>query len=77
MNALAARLGPSPALAFHDIYSLTEPDLLALVPRPAHALLVTIPMTPSWRRAREEEDSGRGDYEGVGDDPVLWFKQTI
>ncbi len=77
MNPLAARLGLSPALAFYDIYSLTEPDLLALVPRPAHALLVTIPMTPSWRRAREVEDAGKADYEGVGDDPVLWFKQTI
>ncbi|KJA22710.1 hypothetical protein HYPSUDRAFT_54802 [Hypholoma sublateritium FD-334 SS-4] len=77
MNPLAARLGLSPALAFHDIYSLTEPDLLALVPRPAHALLVTIPMTPAWRRAREEEDAGKGDYEDVGDDPVLWFQQTI
>ena len=77
MNALAARLGLSPALAFHDVYSLTEPDLLAFVPRPAHALLVTIPMTPAWNRAREEEDAGKEDYEGVGDDPVLWFTQTI
>jgi ubiquitin carboxyl-terminal hydrolase L3 len=78
MNQLAAELGLSPALAFHDVFSLTEPELLALVPRPALGLLVTIPLTPAWARERAAEDAGRPAYAGAGpDEPVLWFTQTI
>lgn len=78
MNQLATDLGLSPGLAFHDVYSLTEPDLLALVPRPALALLVTIPLTPAWARERETEDAPLPTYAGSGpEEPVLWFKQTI
>ncbi|KAF8193789.1 ubiquitin carboxyl-terminal hydrolase-like protein isozyme L3 [Pholiota molesta] len=78
MNQLAAELGLAPALAFHDVCSLTEPALLGLVPRPAHALLVTIPLTPAWAHEREAEDAQRTAYASVGPaEPVLWFKQTI
>jgi ubiquitin carboxyl-terminal hydrolase L3 len=78
MTPLAHTLGLSPSLSFHDIYSLTDPDLLALIPRPAHALLVIIPLTPTWHAARETEDADKPEYVGKGpDEPVLWFKQTI
>ncbi|KAF9474502.1 ubiquitin C-terminal hydrolase L3 [Pholiota conissans] len=78
MNYLAQELGLSPSLAFHDIYSLSEPSLLDLIPRPALGLLVTIPMTPAWARSREAEDVPLPEYSGVGpDEPVLWFEQTI
>lgn len=78
MNHLARALGLKPTLGFHDIYSLTDADLLALVPRPALALLVIIPLTPAWQEARTAEDKERGDYEGCGEtEPVIWFKQTI
>ncbi|KAF2277248.1 ubiquitin carboxyl-terminal hydrolase-like protein isozyme L3 [Westerdykella ornata] len=81
MNFLATALGLSPSsqLSFHDIYSLTDPDLLALIPRPVHALLVIIPMTPTWHAARVAEDSTMPEeYPGKGsEEPVLWFKQTI
>ncbi|KAF2874098.1 hypothetical protein BDV95DRAFT_487429 [Massariosphaeria phaeospora] len=78
MNHLARTLGLSPALAFHDVYSLTDPDLLALIPRPVHALLVIMPLTPTWHAARTAEDQDRPQYEGSGDgEPVIWFKQTI
>ncbi|KAF8955885.1 hypothetical protein BDZ97DRAFT_1855082 [Flammula alnicola] len=78
MNQLAYQLGLSKDLAFHDIYSLHDPDLLAFVPRPVFALLVTIPMTPTWLQSRQEEDAPQGIYEACGpDEPVIWFKQTI
>jgi len=78
MNALARKLGFSDDLAFHDVYSLDDPDLLALVPRPAYALLVIMPATPNWQADRKAEDAKRTDYEGSGpEEPVVWFKQTI
>lgn len=43
MSDLAHKLGLSSELKFHDVYSLTDPDLLALVPRPAQALLFIYP----------------------------------
>ncbi|KAF2266452.1 ubiquitin carboxyl-terminal hydrolase isozyme L4 [Lojkania enalia] len=78
MNQLASTLGLSPSLSFHDIYSLTDPDLLAFIPRPALALLVIIPLTPTWNKARTTEDKDKGEYDGKGEEePVIWFKQTI
>ncbi|KAF2683646.1 cysteine proteinase [Lentithecium fluviatile CBS 122367] len=77
-NHLAYALGLDKTLAFHDVYSLTDPDLLLFIPRPALALLVIIPLTPTWDEARNAEDKDKSDYEGRGEDePVLWFKQTI
>lgn len=81
MNALAAKLGLSSDLQFYDIYSLTEPSLLSLIPRPVHALLVIIPLTPAWHANRVSEDSSKdadGGY-GIGEDSggIVWFKQTI
>ncbi|TRX98062.1 hypothetical protein FHL15_001272 [Xylaria flabelliformis] len=78
MNKLAATLGLSSELEFHDVYSLDDPELLALIPRPALALLVIIPLTPAWDRARKSEDADKEPYNGSGpDEPVIWFKQTI
>lgn len=78
MDHLARDLGLDDALSFYDIYSLTDPDLLALIPRPVFALLVIIPLTPTWYEARTAEDKDKPEYEGKGDcEPVIWFKQTI
>ncbi|KAL5116105.1 hypothetical protein ACEQ8H_006001 [Pleosporales sp. CAS-2024a] len=53
-------------------------DLLAFIPRPAYALLVIIPLTPTWHEMREAEDKDKAEYAGKGeDDAVIWFKQTI
>lgn len=43
MSDLAHKLGLSSQFNFHDVFSLTDPDLLALVPRPAQALLFIYP----------------------------------
>ena len=78
MTDLAHRLGASKRLRFHDVYSLTEPELLALIPRPVYALLATIPMTEAWKRNRDEEDAQLRWYTGAGPkEPVIWFQQTV
>ncbi|KAF4548323.1 Ubiquitin carboxyl-terminal hydrolase-like protein 4 [Elsinoe fawcettii] len=78
INTFAARMGLSPDLSFHEVYSFDDPDMLAMIPRPVHALLVIMPFTPSWHETREAEDNTMIDYEGAGpDEPVIWFKQII
>lgn len=78
MNHLAYTLGLEKKLAFYDVYSLTDPDLLSFIPRPVLALLVIIPLTPTWDEERTAEDKDKPDYAGKGEDePVIWFKQTI
>ncbi|KAJ9157463.1 Ubiquitin carboxyl-terminal hydrolase [Pleurostoma richardsiae] len=78
MSTLAHRLGLSDELEFYDVYSLDEPELLAHIPRPAHAMLVIIPRTPAWDEDRQAEDKAKEDYAGYGEgEPVIWFKQTI
>lgn len=72
MNPLAAKLGLSPDLTFYDVYSLTDPYLLSLIPRPVYALLVIIPFTPSWNESRVKEDAKKGEYTGSGDDGMLF-----
>jgi len=78
MTSLLHNLGLSPALQFHDVYSIDDPDLLAFIPRPAHALLLVFPVSDSYEKFRREEDESREEYTGAGpDEPVLWYKQTI
>jgi ubiquitin carboxyl-terminal hydrolase L3 len=78
MNPLASKLGLSSDLQFYDVYSLNDPDLLSLIPRPVLALLVIIPMTPAWHADRQAEDANKGEYTGKGEEePVIWFKQII
>jgi ubiquitin carboxyl-terminal hydrolase L3 len=68
MNDLAAKLGLSKDLAFYDVYSFTDTDLLSLIPRPVYALLVIIPLTPIWHESRVKEDAEKEEYTGSGPD---------
>lgn len=78
MNHMVHKLGLSPALAFADVYSLTDPDLLAFVPRPSTALLLVFPISKSYESSRQAEDATLPEYTSSGPtEPVLWFKQTI
>lgn len=78
MTSLIHKLGVSDALQIHDVYSLTDPDLLAFLPRPALALLLVFPVSAAYESARIAEDSSVEEYEGKGEDePVLWWRQTI
>ena len=78
MSSLVHKLGLSKALAFHDVFSIDDPELLAFVPRPAAALLLVFPVSRSYELFRMKEDEDKAEYEGKGgDEPMLWYKQTI
>jgi ubiquitin carboxyl-terminal hydrolase L3 len=78
MSALVHKLGLSANLAFHDVYSIDEPELLAFVPRPAHALLLVFPVSETYEKFRVQEDKDRPEYQGHGpEEEVVWYKQTI
>ncbi|KAH7089069.1 hypothetical protein FB567DRAFT_323975 [Paraphoma chrysanthemicola] len=78
MTALVHKLGLNKSLAFHDVFSIDEPELLAFVPRPAHALLLVFPVSETYEKFRVQEDKEREEYQGHGpDEEVVWYKQTI
>lgn len=78
MTSLIHDLGLSPALSFHDVFSIDEPELLAFIPRPANALLLVFPVSDTYETSRVEEDKEKKEYTGKGDgEPVIWYKQTI
>lgn len=78
MTRLVHNLGLSPTLAFHDVYSIDDPDLLAFVPRPVHALLLVFPITSTYEKARADEDGPLPEYNTSGsEEEVLWIRQTI
>ncbi|KAI9862212.1 MAG: ubiquitinyl hydrolase 1 [Vezdaea acicularis] len=78
MTTLTHTLGLTPTLSFHDVWDLNSPDLLAFIPRPAHALLMVFPTGPSYTLHRTTEDAPLAPYTGHGpSEPVVWYKQTI
>jgi ubiquitin carboxyl-terminal hydrolase L3 len=78
MTSLVHKLGLSYNLAFHDVYSIDDPDLLAFIPRPAHALLLVFPISETYETFRVQEDKDKKEYEGHGpEEEVIWYKQTI
>jgi ubiquitin carboxyl-terminal hydrolase L3 len=78
MTTLLHKLGLSSALQIHDVYSISEPELLAFIPRPALALLLVFPVTAVYESQRMAEDAIVPEYNGKGEgEPVVWFKQTI
>lgn len=78
MTSLVQKLGLSSTLAFHDVWSIDDFEMLSFVPRPANALLLVFPVSKSYEEFRVKEDSDKEVYEGKGDgEPVIWYKQTI
>ena len=78
MTTLIHKLGVSTALQVHDVFSLTEPELLSFIPRPALALLLVFPVSAVYESHRMAEDSLAEEYKGKGEqEPVIWWKQTI
>ncbi|KAI2626210.1 putative ubiquitin carboxyl-terminal hydrolase [Xylaria nigripes] len=78
MTSLLHKLGLSSALQIHDVYSITEPELLAFIPRPALALLLVFPISSTYESSRLAEDASVEEYSGKGEgEPVIWWKQTI
>ena len=83
LNPLAHRLGLNPNLEFHDLYSFTEPDLIALVPRPALALLFMYPETDEvqkWHAEdvhRQRSEAEARPKAGEMSKEPLWFRQDV
>lgn len=84
---LIHQLGVSPSLAFQDVLSINDPDLLAFIPRPALALILVFPTSDAYEVAKAKEEELRDEYDGVGgriggeaeveEEPVMWFRQSI
>jgi ubiquitin carboxyl-terminal hydrolase L3 len=72
-------LGVSPTLAFVDVLSLDDPDLIAMVPRPVLALVLAFPCAgDDYYKNLEEENRNREVYTGSGEgEDTIWYKQTI
>lgn len=77
LTDLIHKFGLDKKLAFHDVYSLTDPDLLAFVPRPALALVLVFPHSAAFERAKAKEDGRRAESTGLDEPDVVWLKQTI
>lgn len=83
-TSLVHDLGVSSELGFYDVYSLDEPSLLAMVPRPAHSLIFITP-SPMYYAVREadgisylRQPKDSITYDKSGDqEPIIWFRQTI
>lgn len=76
-NSLAKKLGLSPVLQFHDVYSLTDKDLLAFLPQPVYGVILLFPLTEGYEKYRHDADREEGEYDNEKLDDVKWFKQTI
>jgi ubiquitin carboxyl-terminal hydrolase L3 len=71
-------LGVSSALAFHDVLSIDDPELLSLIPRPALALVLVFPTSNSYDEQIKKEEELKKEYAGSGEqEHVIWYKQTI
>lgn len=80
-TSLVHDLGVSHELGFYDVYSLEDKDLLALVPRPAIALIFITP-APMYYAVRGADGTAAArdglTYDKSGDEePIMWFRQTI
>lgn len=77
-TTLAHKLGLDSSVAFQDVLSLDDPELLALIPRPVLALILVFPASATYESRKAEEEALLPSYAGKGEDePVLWFRQTI
>lgn len=74
---LVHKLGVSRSLAFVDVLSIDDPDLLAFIPRPALALVLVFPTSDVYENEITKEDAIKAEYSGRGEEDVIWFKQTI
>ena len=73
---LRRSLGLPTEIGFHDIFGF-EPDLLAMVPQPVHAILLLFPITEASEKARLEHAATRTN-DAASVSPRVWFtRQTI
>lgn len=78
-TSLSHELGASGTLSFVDIWSLDDPDQLAVVPRPvlAFVLVLFTPVEDQRRKAMVDGGLAHPTNPTAHPDKVVWFKQTI
>lgn len=76
-NSLSKKLGLSPVLQFHDVYSLTDSELLAFLPQPVYAIILLFPLTKNYEKYRHDADQDQHEYDNEKLNDIRWFKQTI
>lgn len=70
---LAWNLGMSKSLKFLDIWAL-DPDSVAILPRPVHALVLVFPTDGSYEQNRMAREVY---HRWTSAGKVIWFSQTI
>lgn len=74
---LIHKLGLPTSLSFQDVWSL-EPDLLAMIPRPVHALILAVPTTEGYEKQVHNEDAEvKAASDSETETNTIFFKQTI
>ena len=74
--SFAHTLGLPAYVGFHDIFGF-DPDLLAMVPQPVHAVLLLFPITDASERARAEEAEAIARDGQTVSERVYFTRQTI
>ena len=77
ITAFARRLGMPRALAFHDVLGLDD-ELLSMLPRPVHSLILLFPITAATEahaKGRDAELAARGAPEAP--EGVFYMRQTV
>jgi len=71
-------LGVNENVEVQDVFSLDDPDLIAMTPRPVYALIFNLISTDKYREWRDADEQKRPVYNGKGEgEEVVWFEQTI
>lgn len=75
---LIHKLGLPDSFCFQDVLSLDDTELLALLPRPAYALVLVFPTTEIYEKRIEGEEAKLVQWDSsVADADIIFFKQTI
>ncbi|KAI0970847.1 ubiquitin carboxyl-terminal hydrolase, family 1 [Xylaria arbuscula] len=75
---LIHQLGVSTALSFHDVWSLDDPALISLVPRPVLAFIIVFPTASDYEDSLATERAlAANEALHRESKDIIWFKQTI
>ncbi|CDK24487.1 unnamed protein product [Kuraishia capsulata CBS 1993] len=69
----AHSLGLVPLLSFHDVYSVTDIEVLEFLPQPIYAFVLLFPITDSFEQFRQQEAASTPESDGG----VVWLKQSV
>ncbi|SCU80936.1 LAMI_0B04214g1_1 [Lachancea mirantina] len=71
-TGMAKKIGLKNGFEFYDIFSLTEPDLLAFLPRPMTAIILLFPLNRLFESSKDSESTSAN-----ADTLPVWFQQKV